>query len=826
MSGEREDSGRLEFLSDVQEASRVIAPLWPLSRYVAVNPLWDLRHMGFEEATACAGEYLGISGYPATSFFDEALTHGRITLEDLQSALSQEESGKGLAPGGEAARLASSLCDSRRDTQKTDSSALVDREVAKWCAAYVAGVVPDECEQGFYLAWQKCVKYDLAARRAFGKDGRMRLANYGDSAEDAAQSCLGVLDVPADGRVQELARQLAHMPGWAGHAKWRSQWAQPSDPGPHLHLIDYLAVRLCYEAAYRSSGMSRKAMSPRDSGLPQGLGAGRVRTAAMRQDGHSRPEGLPSDSLIADAGALLGELGSAEQRRIWLAAYENHYRDRLLSALRSSKDTPAPRAQAVFCIDTRSERLRRHLEAAGPYETFGFAGFFGLPMRYRAWRSREAVDLCPVFVQPTCEITEQPTLQSSDVAVRAFDVRQGTSDAQVAFGSTRKGAVSQFVFAEAMGFVLGPIAVAKTLAPSGFKRAQGRMRRLFAPSFDAVISDELLANAMSDAEQAQYGFTTLTTMGLAHNFARIVLLCGHGSTSVNNPYASSLDCGACGGSRGGPSARVAAAILNRPVVRELLAARGMAIPQSTLFIAGEHETVNDSVAVLDDHLVPSSHRDEVAQLQAALTLAGRAAAMERRDSLPDPEHSPIGRGADWAQIRPEWGLARNAALIIAPRSATAGVDLEGRVFLHSYDAAGDPDGTVLESILLGPMIVAHWINAQYYFSTVDPDVLSAGDKTVHNIVAGIGVLEGAGGDLKVGLPLQSVYDGKTAYHEPMRLLVVVQGPVDRLEEVIARQQVVRELFEGHWVNVVARENLQGVWKIRSAGGNWANLGRS
>ena len=54
------------------------------------------------------------------------------------------------------------------------------------------------------------------------------------------------------------------------------------------------------------------------------------------------------------------------------------------------------------------------------------------------------------------------------------------------------------------------------------------------------------------------------------------------------------------------------------------------------------------------------------------------------------ESAVRGRGTDIARVRPEWALANNAALIAAPRSRTAGLKLDGRVFLHEYDPEADP----------------------------------------------------------------------------------------------------------------------------------------
>jgi uncharacterized protein YbcC (UPF0753/DUF2309 family) len=109
---------------------------------------------------------------------------------------------------------------------------------------------------------------------------------------------------------------------------------------------------------------------------------------------------------------------------------------------------------------------------------------------------------------------------------------------------------------------------------------------------------------------------------------------------------------------------------------------------------------------------------------------------------------------------------------------------------------------------------------QYYFSTVDPEVFGAGDKSVHNIVAGVGVTEGAGGDLKVGLPLQSLFVGERAVHEPMRLLTLVEAPIARIDEVIGRNPVLRELFGGRWVHLAARDGRSAPWMLRGVDGSW------
>lgn len=350
-----------------------------------------------------------------------------------------------------------------------------------------------------------------------------------------------------------------------------------------------------------------------------------------------------------------------------------------------------------------------------------------------------------------------------------------------------------------------------------------------------VQLDRLSAEGFTLTEQTFMVERALQLTGLTHAFARVVLWCGHGSTTENNPYAAAYDCGACGGNHGGPNARVLAAMANHPEVRLQLRDRGIVIPDDTWFLAGEHNTTTDRVELFDLDDVPVSHHPDVEHLKQALARAGLAVAQERCRRLPDAPRQLDGalalrhtlrRSVDWAQVRPEWGLSGNAAFIIGSRALTRSLDLQGRTFLHNYDSSQDSGGKVLETIMTAPLVVAEWINLQYFFSAVDPWVYGAGSKVLHNVVGGIGVMLGAHADFQQGLPLQTVRDGGRLYHEPLRLTVIIQAPPQAISKIIGQHTILQHFFHHGWLLLVAVDPDTRDWYEYRPNGEWQSLAQT
>ena len=827
-----------ELLADIAKAAEIITPLWPLTSFVAVNPLLGLQHLPFDDATAVARRWLRARTHLTLAAFRDAHARGATTDADLRRAIIEVDPRLASQPSLEIGQRAVDAVeivrldllvgpdDKPRDTAgdrvgRTDVATVraVSQLVAAWCGVFVdeAGVpwpMPRR-EQGFFRAWRELAPHDRRLRRLAGPIGMQWLGQLPDQPVEALAASLDSLGVEGD-RVEVLREHLGRLPGWAGYARWHDEWAGSDHHRPPLRLVDLLAVQVAATAAAAHGAPAQPPPQRQEQEVEKLL---EQRVAAVLDALGSTSE----DPHVSPAvRGVLQQVPPPVRKSMWLEAQEGNFRDRLLGLLSRPDPGPAtepPEVQATFCIDARSEGLVRHLQECGPYDTFGFAGFFGIPVRWRALGSTESQPRCPPLLTPAHEVAEQPLVP--DGALGYLTAQRAAGAGHEAFHASKGSLGGPFALAEAAGYLMGPAAAARTLAPGLVHRLRRLASRRVAPppTRPAVEAEHGNGSGMTLEERVSFAQSVVRTMGLTR-FARLIVLCGHGSFNVNNPHASSYDCGACGGAPGGPSARLAVAILNDPGVRAGLKGRDIAVPDDTLFVAAQHDTPSDVVTVLDREAVPESHERLVAAFERDIALAGERLARERARRLPGDPRKVRVRGRDWAQVRPEWGLAGNAAFVVGPRSMTAGLDLACRVFLHSYDAEGDREGSALETIMTAPLVVGQWISAQYYFSAVDPDQFGAGDKTLHNPVGGIGVVLGEGGDLQVGLPAQAVGVGDRRMHEPLRLLAVIQAPLERTEAIIERNKVLQELIGGKWMTVVGRSHGDDDWSIRSPGGTW------
>lgn len=794
-----EHTARLE---KARAVCKRIAPLWPLKHFVAVNPFLGLADRSFAHACALFDRVAeGGMLMPATFFQSKWIT-SEITSADLGVALKNipeslpptwqktasqfttETLVQWIEAGGASApsQPVFTIAEIAQETNDKPWVAIVVEEIARFCAAYYdAGQsiwrMPWS-DAPLYQAWRAVTELD-AGSELLGLHGfRSFVKGLPNDLESSLQVSLAKIGVPEPLLADYLHRQLLSIRGWAGHVQYRVREKEMVglEDDSLLHL---LGIRLAYDAALIHLIESRGGRIPWE------------RLEALEPTDESAEPDLVAHLL-------------------WHLAFEHALQRHLVGNLLAPKESKAspvkPAVQAVFCIDVRSEMFRRSLEAASDdVETMGFAGFFGLPIEYLSLNQSKGAAQCPVLLLPQYKVRETLQHAGPEARARLLESHQVGKRLSHSWNAFKTSAISCFSFVETAGIAYGPKLFQDAFLPSS--AADRAKTDDLGP--DLTPAADLSCGIALEA-RIQLALGALRNMGLTQNFARLVLLCGHGSTTTNNPFGSGLDCGACGGHTGEANARVGAAILNDPEVRQALEKQNISIPEDTWFLAGLHNTTTDDVTLYNLADAPSSHRGDIAKLQSTLA---KAAAGNRQKRSPLLGLSGIApqkidaavreRSRDWAQVRPEWGLAGNAAFIVAPRSRTRHLDLGGRAFLHNYNHQADPDNSTLTLIMSAPMVVTNWINLQYYGSTVNNPLFGSGNKVLHNVVGTFGVCLGNGGDLQPGLPLQSVHDGTKWVHEPHRLNVFIEAPQERIEQVIAQVESVRQLVDNAWLNLFA-----------------------
>jgi uncharacterized protein len=649
-----------------------------------------------------------------------------------------------------------------------------------------------------------------------------------------------------------LASTFLALRGWAGMIQQiESRGDRVVRPIPKASLLEFLAVRLILDrlalAHVVQTGLGIK--SPvrefwrllRERVEPNWPPSVEQRAFLVFQ--LAQVMGTPPGALYqlspAEWAKLLREIeefSGLERRRIFHEAYEQRFYNQSLDAIALHAPAPAPtlgvpRFQAICCIDEREESLRRHIEeVASDAVTFGTAGFFALAMYYRGATDAHFVPLCPAVIIPRHYVVEQVAGPLEAVYRRRARMRRAVGMLLHRFHTGSRSIGLGTVLSAFVGVLASFPLVARTLFPRLTAQIRRRLGWLIEPPTTRLLLErtepepgpEVGHQGFSLGEMTDIAEQVLREIGLTSGFARLVLVLGHGSTSMNNPHESAHDCGACGGSRGGPNGRALAQILNDRRVRASLEGRGLLIPDDVAFVGGMHNTSNESMTFYDVDLVPESHRAEFESVRSDVEAACDRDAHERcrrfysaplTSSLSAARLHVEGRAEDFAQVRPEWGHATNALCIVGRRELSRGLFLDRRAFLASYDSAqDDAQGTILTRILQAVVPVCAGISLEYYFSYVDNPGWGCGTKLPHNIAALVGVMDGAVSDLRTGLPWQMV-----EIHEPVRILFIVETTSEIILGIIDRNPEIARLCRNTWIRLALIEPKTNRLKVYARG---------
>jgi uncharacterized protein YbcC (UPF0753/DUF2309 family) len=809
-------------LTAMRQASKKIAPVWPLENFVAVNPYLGMTDQKFENVAHDLATAGGIQMTLPVSFYMNKLHEGKIKREDIADVLNKKSLNRNTNVD-DFIRELENTDDKNQDTTpiatvadvatqltEKDWSRFVTSRISVWAASYFdngqAIWTAANQESGIFEAWKSEAEVDRTPEITGLKGFRKTVKSLPNQPLEAAQKALDMLVIPEEGVSIYLHSLLLRVGGWSAYAA-RLDWDNELYGGKDGKLIEFLAVLLCWEACLLNC-ITHPNLLKKWNEVKIDLSSINVQKELNQQ--------LAQKLILQEAFDL------AAQRDI-INKFQGTKGVKKESAVQG-------KAQAIFCIDVRSEVYRRNLELVdSKIETLGFAGFFAFPIKYVPIGHKDGEAQCPVLLKTGPTILEEiPNKEENQLAFNSRVLQHQVSQIWKSFKS---GAISCFSFVSPMGL---------TYLPKLFTDSFGLTRPV--PHPDKIgLKDKFSKNKSISLEEATHNNGTvgipveqrkimaknaLNAMSLTENFAKYVLIVGHGSTSVNNPHATGLDCGACGGHSGESNARVAAAVLNDKEVRISLKEEGIIVPDDTMFLACLHDTTTDEISIFNEHEVPNGQKEEFIDLKKSLDMAGRASRTERSLRMSTEGNIDVAlktRSKDWSQIRPEWGLAGCSAFVVAPRERTKDIDFGGSSFLHSYEWKKDQSFSVLELIMTAPMVVTSWISLQYYGSTVDNKNFGSGNKTLHNVTAGIGVLEGYSGDLRVGLPMQSVHDGENYQHEPLKLNVIIEAPIEAMNVILEKHESVRNLCDNGWIHLLAM-NEQGKVSHRYEGNlNWEEI---
>jgi len=780
----------IEIQRALEQSESWISEYWPLETSVATNPLFGKIDQPFCEILKQLDK-LGVRGTMPLSFYWDKYQSLEIKAEDIQQALRQINSSAqhDLLIQRSAEFLVSELLSPYYfNNHQTEILGHV---------FYTPGLESKEQEEIIQQVTSYLGRYFTESLNK-NKNKKLNLLDFWiqEAQPEFLNSNLNLIPIYLDHlKIQSADYQdyfthiLFLLRGYASLIKWLKN--HPSNPWLEAS-VEIKDLILMWAYSHHELKSTRKIKDISDSKFIKTQDSLRPSVQSIWEAWYR--DQYPNDVFIQSIFTSWSDI-----YLLWQTAYELGYQEKLIQEIQENlshkQAAPVIQAQFVFCMDTRSEGARRYLEinSGGTYQTFSSAGFFGVPFKLKQTDHGPVSWQSPGLIIPEMQVQEINTESRKKIFLSELikACRQN-------FKSGEQGFISAFSFIEWASFFSVIKLFLKEISPLSFfklKKFFKLNKKINLNQNLGSISEDNLSNLVNNLA------VFLKTLGLTKQFSDLVFIMGHEASADNNPFLSGLQCGACGGNSGFSNAKVVCELLNNFKIRTKLLDKDINISEQTVFIPGCHQTTIDQFVLDPSYLKNNQDNNQIKKIQEDLKQVGKFLTQERLKDWPN--RTPVlKKQSDWAELIPELGLANHTALMIGPRFLTQGLDLHRRCFLYSYDPQEDnSEASLLEGILAGPLVVAHWINAYYYFSACSPKYFGGGNKAIHNLLGNIGVLEGNGGDIKIGLPTQSIYFKNQLLHEPRRLTVIVYGDRKKIDFIINKHQVLKNLIQGQWLNL-------------------------
>ena len=573
-----------------------------------------------------------------------------------------------------------------------------------------------------------------------------------------------------------------------------------------------------------------------------------------------------NDDLIQTYN-LIKTLKEDEECYLWVKSLEESYAFTYgKEFIKDYNLDEKPKAFAVFCVDVRSEAIRRNLERIDNYKTFGVAGFFGVKMALIEFDKSHELLLCPAMETPDKVVLEMPVQKTQDYEKRKnvlFSIKK-------VLERLKNNPYTPFFAVESFGWLFGYKLFGKTLFPKLVAKIDKKVKpkppktfymidklsekdvdlytdkffyekiyQAFEKEGIKITDDEIkdiiykIKNNQNIPENYQkvlnkhritkqyydfihnrfsnMGYSLEEQVRIAENFLRLIGMVEDfpefvlliGHASVSDNNPYESALD-CGACGGNSGYHNVRSISIILNKKEVREKLSIKIPDNTVFIPGLHNTTTDEVEFFDEDIISKESLDKWEEIKRDIRKAGEKTRIERLSYLPyaDSPEDVIVRSIDWSEMRPEWGLSKNLGVFVGRNESRVNSILRNRFFLHSYDYRIDKDNSILKRILNGPLLIGQWINSEHYFSTVDNEKFGSGSKVYHNVVSRLGVFSGNYSDLKIGLPYQTVYVEDRPFHEPIRLIAFIEAPLEKVLDAASQTEHPMTLIKNEWIRVV------------------------